>query len=105
MNKLIRTSFLRLKRMFEKFTEDSIKVIMLGQEEARRLGHNFVGSEQILLGLISHDTSTAGKLLRAEGITLKDARKEVEKIIGRGSGFVAIELPFTPRAKKIIETA
>ncbi len=90
--------------MFEKFTADSIKVITLAQEEARRLGHNFVGSEQILLGLISHDTSTASKLLKAKGITLKDARSEVEKIIGRGSGFVAI-IPFTPRAKKIIETA
>jgi ATP-dependent Clp protease ATP-binding subunit ClpC len=89
--------------MFERFTEKAIKVIMLAQEESRRLGHNFVGTEQILLGLIGEGTGVGPKALKALGVTLKDARVEVEKIIGRGSGFVAVEIPFTPRAKRVLE--
>ena len=89
--------------MFERFTEKAIKVIMLAQEEARRLGHNFVGTEQILLGLIGEGTGIAAKVLKSMGVNLKDARIEVEKIIGRGSGFVAVEIPFTPRAKRVLE--
>ena len=89
--------------MFERFTEKAIKVIMLAQEEARRLGHNFVGTEQILLGLIGEGTGVAAKVLKSMGVNLKDARVEVEKIIGRGSGFVAVEIPFTPRAKRVLE--
>ena len=89
--------------MFERFTEKAIKVIMLAQEEARRLGHNFVGPEQILLGLIGEGTGIAAKVLKSMGVNLKDARVEVEKIIGRGSGFVAVEIPFTPRAKRVLE--
>ena len=89
--------------MFERFTEKAIKVIMLAQEEARRLGHNFVGTEQILLGLIGEGTGVAAKVLKSLGVNLKDSRIEVEKIIGRGSGFVAVEIPFTPRAKRVLE--
>ena len=89
--------------MFERFTEKAIKVIMLAQEEARRLGHNFVGTEQILLGLIGEGTGVAAKVLKSMGVNLKDARVEVEKIIGRGSGFVAVEIPFAPRAKRVLE--
>ena len=89
--------------MFERFTEKAIKVIMLAQEEARRLGHNFVGTEQILLGLIREGTGVAAKVLKSMGVNLKDSRVEVEKIIGRGSGFVAVEIPFTPRAKRVLE--
>ena len=89
--------------MFEKFTEQAIKVIMLSQEEARRLGHNFVGTEQLLLGLIGEGTGIAARVLKSFGINLKDARIEVETIIGRGSGFVAVEIPFTPRAKRVLE--
>jgi|TARA_B100000768_G_scaffold37497_1_gene36199 ATP-dependent Clp protease ATP-binding subunit ClpC len=89
--------------MFERFTEKAIKVIMLAQEEARRLGHNFVGTEQILLGLIGEGTGIGPKVLKSMGVNLKDARVEVEKIIGRGSGFVAVEIPFTPRAKRVLE--
>ncbi|KAM0905430.1 hypothetical protein ACQ4PT_017399 [Festuca glaucescens] len=92
-----------VRAMFERFTEKAIKVIMLAQEEARRLGHNFVGTEQILLGLIGEGTGIAAKVLKSMGINLKDARMEVEKIIGRGSGFVAVEIPFTPRAKRVLE--
>lgn len=152
----------------------AIKVVMLAQEEARRLGHNFVGTEQIMLGLIGEGTGIAAKarpaprrtlgplaarrrrgrirarrvvapgwgfgrlfapsapaggcpslqpsrvrlnvtrlppcaapsqVLKAMGINLKEARTEVEKIIGRGSGFVAVEIPFTPRAKRVLELA
>jgi len=89
--------------MFERFTEKAIRVIMLAQEESRRLGHNFVGTEQLLLGLIAEGTGIAAKTLKSMGVNIKDAREEVEKIIGRGCGFVAVEIPFTPRAKKVLE--
>ena len=91
--------------MFERFTEKALQVIMIAQEESRRLGHNFVGTEQILLGLIGEGSGVAYKVLKASGIIIKDARLEVERLIGRGSGFVAVEIPFTPRAKKILEMA
>ncbi|GAA0148679.1 chaperone [Lithospermum erythrorhizon] len=93
------------KAMFERFTEKAIKVIMLSQEEAKRLGHNAVGTEQILLGLIGEGTGIAAKVLKSMGINLKDARAEVEKIIGRGSGIVPIEIPFTPRATNVFQLA
>eukprot|EP00850_Spirogloea_muscicola_P003612 SM000014S00400 [mRNA] locus=s14:1172252:1178828:- [translate_table: standard] len=93
----------RTVAMFERFTEKAIKVVMLAQEEARRLGHNFVGTEQILLGLIGEGTGIAAKVLKSMGVNLKEGRTEVEKIIGRGSGFVAVEIPFTPRAKRVLE--
>jgi ATP-dependent Clp protease ATP-binding subunit ClpA len=89
--------------MFERFTEKAIKVIMLAQEESRRLGHNFVGTEQMLLGLIREESGMAGRILRSMGVNLKQARREVEKIIGRGSGHVAVEIPFTPRGKRVLE--
>ena len=89
--------------MFEKFTEGAIKVIMLSQEEARRMGHNFVGTEQLLLGVVGQRQGLGGKALHSVGITLKKARREVEKYIGRGTGFVASEIPFTPRAKRVLE--
>jgi ATP-dependent Clp protease ATP-binding subunit ClpC len=89
--------------MFEHFTSEAIRVIMLAQEEARRLGHNFVGTEQILLGLMGEGTGIAAKVLAELGINLKDARREVEKIIGRGSGFVPPEIPFTPKVKSLFE--
>jgi ATP-dependent Clp protease ATP-binding subunit ClpC len=89
--------------MFERFTEKAIKVVMLSQEEARRLGHNFVGTEQILLGLIGENGGVAYKILRRLGVNLRDARVEVERIVGRGSGFVSVEIPFTPRAKRVLE--
>jgi ATP-dependent Clp protease ATP-binding subunit ClpC len=89
--------------MFEHFTSEAIKVIMLAQEEARRLGHNFVGTEQILLGLLGEGTGVAAKVLTDLGVTLKDARREVERIIGRGSGYLPPEIPFTPKVKSLFE--
>ena len=89
--------------MFERFTEKAIKVIMLAQEEARRLGHNFVGTEQILLGLMGEGRGIASRVLKDMGVKLQHVRREVENIIGRGSGFVAVEIPFTPRTKRMLE--
>jgi len=89
--------------MFEKFTEGAIKVIMLAQEEARRMGHNFVGTEQLLLGVIGQRHGIGGRALAQLNVTLKKTRKEIEKYIGRGTGFVASEIPFTPRAKRVLE--
>lgn len=86
------------------FTESCRQVIILATEEFRRLGHNFVGSEQLLIGLLKADNG-AIQLLVAAGASLEAAQMEVEKIIGRGSGFIAIEPPFTPNAKRAIETA
>ena len=91
--------------MFEKFTEGAIKVIMLSQEEARRMGHNFVGTEQLLLGVIGQRHGIGARALKKIKITLKKARREIELYIGRGTGFVASEIPFTPRAKRVLEMA
>lgn len=77
-------------------------VFRLAQDEARRMGHNFVGTDQILLGLIRKG-GRLGSDLEKFGITLSWARGEVEKITGHGSGFVALEIPFTPRAKRVLE--
>jgi ATP-dependent Clp protease ATP-binding subunit ClpC len=85
--------------MFEKFTEGAIKVIMLSQEEARRMGHNFVGTE-FLLGVIGQRHGIGARALKIK-VTLKKARKEIELYIGRGTGFVASEIPFTHEQKSV----
>ena len=72
--------------MFERFTEKAVNVIIIAQKEARRLGHNFVGTEQILLGLIHEGTGLASSVLTLMGIYLEPARLEVEKLIGHGAG-------------------
>lgn len=89
--------------MFDQFSEKAIEVMLLAQEEARRLGHNFVGTEQILLGLIGQETGIAAKVFTEMGVKLDDAQIEVEKFIGRGSAEVSEEIPFTPRAKRVLE--
>jgi ATP-dependent Clp protease ATP-binding subunit ClpC len=85
--------------------EKAVKIIQLAQEEVRRAGHNFVGTEQLMLGLIGEGTSIAAKALKLLGVNLKDARTEVSKIIGRGSGFVSVQIPLTPRSKRVMEFA
>jgi ATP-dependent Clp protease ATP-binding subunit ClpC len=80
----------------------SASVMRFAQEEARRLGHNFVGTEQILIALIRRG-GRLGAVLENFGITLNWARGEVETIVGCGSGFVAVEIPFTPRARRVLE--
>lgn len=91
--------------MFEHFTNTAIAVIMKAQEEARRLRHNFVGTEQLLLGLIKEEATLSAKVLGEFGVNLNDARAEVEAIIGRGSGSVPPEIPFTPKVKQVFEQA
>lgn len=91
--------------MFEKFTEGSIRIIMAAQEESRRMGHKHVGTEQLMLGMIGQRKGIAGMVLHIQGIRLKPFRREVEKQIGRGRGFVGNEIPFTPRAKYVLELA
>jgi len=78
---------------------------MIAQEESRRMGHNFVGSEQILLGLLGEGSGLAYEVLISCGVKLKEIRIQIEKLVGRGSGFVAVEIPFTPRAKRVLETS
>lgn len=89
--------------MFDRFTEQAIKAIMLAQEESRRLKNNFVGTEQILLGLIGEETGIAAKVLKSLGANLKETRIEVEKLVGQGSEFVGGEIPFTPRSKRVLD--
>ncbi|MDB9526631.1 ATP-dependent Clp protease ATP-binding subunit [Oscillatoria sp. CS-180] len=91
--------------MFEHFTNTAIAVIMKAQEEARRLQHNFVGTEQLLLGLLRENSSLASSVLTEFGVNLTDARSEVEAIIGRGSGNPPSEVPFTPKVKQVFESA
>jgi tetratricopeptide (TPR) repeat protein len=89
--------------MFERFTERAIKSIMLAQDEARRLRHNYVGTEQILLGLLAENNGIAARALEEHGLTFKQTRLDVEKLIGFGKDKVAQEIPFTPRAKRLLE--
>ena len=91
--------------MFEKFTEGAIKIIMISQEESRRMGHNFVGTEQLLLGVIGQRHGIGARALRKVKVTLRKARKEIEQYVGRGTGFISSEIPFTPRAKRVLEMA
>lgn len=91
--------------MFERFTEAALQVIMTSQEEARRLGHNFVGTEQIFLGLLGEKDGITADAVREYGINIRTVRAEIERLVGKGTGFVAIEIPFTPRAKKVLEVA
>lgn len=95
----------RSMSMFERFTQKAVTAITLAQEEGRRMGHQFVGTEQLLLGLIAEDSGMAAKVLKSAGVTLENARIEVEKIIGRGSGVEGVEFPFTPRGKQALENA
>lgn len=89
--------------IFDKWTLQAVRVIQLAQEETRRLSHNFVGTEEILLGLIAEENGIAAKVLKSAGLTLDKTRIEVEKIIGRGSSFIEIQIPFTPRVKRVFE--
>jgi len=91
--------------MFERYSEKALKVIMLAQLEAVRLSHNWVGTELLLLGLIGEEKGIAAKALRSMGVNRRDARVEVEKIIGRGRGTLVVEIPYTPRAKKVLHCA
>ncbi|MBD6616612.1 helix-turn-helix domain-containing protein [Komarekiella sp. 'clone 1'] len=91
--------------MFERFTAKAYRAIVLAQGEGERLGHQFVGTEQILIGLIAEGNGLAAKVLKSAGITLEAAQTEVEKIIGRGTGIQGVEYPFTPKGKQVLDLA
>ena len=91
--------------MFERFAERAIMVVIYAQEETRRLGHNYVGTEQLLLGLMNESHGRAGKALLQLGIDLNQVRQAVETVIGRGSGEVKVEIPFTERAQNTLQLA
>jgi ATP-dependent Clp protease ATP-binding subunit ClpC len=91
--------------MFEFFTDKAIAVVMIAQQETRRLGHSFVGTEQLLLGLIGEGTSIASQVLSEMGLTLENVQSEVEKAIGRGAGPVPAQIPLTPKTKRVLEQA
>jgi ATP-dependent Clp protease ATP-binding subunit ClpC len=89
--------------MFERFTESARRVVVLAQEEARMLDHNYIGTEHILLGLIHEGDGVAARVIESKGLTLEAAREQVEAMIGRGSAAPTGHIPFTPRAKKVLE--
>ena len=89
--------------MFERFTDRARRVVVLAQEEARMLNHNYIGTEHILLGLIHEGEGVAAKALESLGISLEAVRQQVEEIIGQGQQVPAGHIPFTPRAKKVLE--
>ena len=89
--------------MFERFTDRARRVVVLAQEEARMLNHNYIGTEHILLGLIHEGEGVAAKGLEALGISLEAVRSQVEEIIGQGQQAPSGHIPFTPRAKKVLE--
>lgn len=91
--------------MFDKFTESAIKIMMLAQTEAKEMGHAIVGTEHILLSLVREENGLAGKALRSRGVTLYETRSNVLQLTGMGNSYVPLEMPFTPRAKSLIETA
>ena len=89
--------------MFEKFTDKARRVVVLAQEEAKLLNHNYIGTEHILLGLIHEGEGVAAKALEALGINLEQVREQVQEIIGQGQQAPSGHIPFTPRAKKVLE--
>ncbi|TCM51586.1 ATP-dependent Clp protease ATP-binding subunit [Kribbella sp. VKM Ac-2568] len=89
--------------MFERFTDRARRVVVLAQEEARMLSHNYIGTEHILLGLIHEGEGVAAKALESLGISLEAVRSQVEEIIGQGQQAPSGHIPFTPRAKKVLE--
>jgi ATP-dependent Clp protease ATP-binding subunit ClpA len=91
--------------MFERFTDRSRRVIVLAQEEARLLKHNYIGTEHLLLGLLADGEGDAARTLESVGVTLDGARREVIGILGEGHEPATGHIPFTPRAKKVLELA
>src|SRR5947207_15209439 len=89
--------------MFERFTDRARRVAVLAQEEARMLNHNYIGTEHILLGLIHEGEGVAAKALESLGISQEAVRQQVEEIIGQGQQAPSGHIPFTPRAKKVLE--
>src|SRR5919201_1254154 len=91
--------------MFERFTAKARQVIVLAQDEARALNHNYIGTEHILLGLVRENEGLAAQVLGSLAITLEDARAQVARIVGSGDEVTTGQIPFTPRAKKVLDLA
>jgi dihydroneopterin aldolase len=95
----------RSSSMFERLTERARKAVVLAQEEAGRFRHNYIGTEHLLLGLLREDEGVAARALTALGITLEEAREQVESVVGYSEGAPGPQAPFTPRSKKVFELA
>ena len=91
--------------MFERFTDRARRVIDLAEEEARMLSHSYIGTEHLLLGLIHEGEGVAAQVLESLGISLQAVRQQVEEVVGQGQQAVPRRIPFTPRAKKVLELA
>ena len=103
LGRLGRTQVAEEKPLFERFTDRARRVVVLAQEEARLLNHNYIGTEHILLGLIHEGEGVAAKALESSGSSLEAVRSQVEEIIGQGGSSPSGHIPFTPRAKKVLE--
>ena len=91
--------------MFERFTERARQVVVLAQDEARALKHNYIGTEHLLLGLLREEEGLAARVLEALDVTVDEVRTEVKKIVGLGDVALAGQIPFTPRARKVLDLA
>ncbi|HJU37705.1 MAG TPA: Clp protease N-terminal domain-containing protein [Gaiellaceae bacterium] len=91
--------------MFERFTERARQVVVLAQDEARALKHNYIGTEHILLGLLREEEGLAARALASFDITVEEVRAQVARIVGPGDGVTTGQIPFTPRAKVLLELA
>jgi ATP-dependent Clp protease ATP-binding subunit ClpC len=91
--------------VFERFTDRSRRAVVLAQEEARLLNHNYIGTEHLLLGLVHEEEGVAARTLRSLGVSLESVRHQVEEIVGTGESSPSGHIPFTPRAKKVLELA
>ena len=89
--------------MFERFTERARQVVVFAQDEARALQHNYIGTEHILLGLLREEEGLAARVLQSLEITVEEVREQVARIVGRGDEAPGAQIPFTPRAKKVLE--
>jgi ATP-dependent Clp protease ATP-binding subunit ClpC len=89
--------------VFERFTDQARRVVILAQEEGRMLNHHYVGTEHILLGLIHEGEGVAAKALESRNVSLEAVRRQVEELVGRGGSPPTGEVPFSPRAKKVLE--
>jgi len=89
--------------VFERFTDRARRTVVFAQEEARMLNHNYIGTEHILLGLLREEEGVAAKALTSLGVSLEAVRRDVGEIVGRGSEVPRGHIPFTPRAKKVLE--
>jgi ATP-dependent Clp protease ATP-binding subunit ClpC len=90
---------------FERFTQKAVIAINIAQDESRRLGHRYVGTEQLLVGLVGEGSGFASQFLTSVGVNLENVKIEEEKIVGRGRGLTPLDIPFTPRAKQVLELA